>query len=97
MIMIKELLVNRICLLLLWDGRLVDIGEMCIRDRFYSDNTEFGIGSRGNGPVVVVDGIQRELYSLDPEAIESVSYTHLLNGIHICGLIRIGITMRRAL
>ena len=40
---------------------------------FYSDNTEFGIGSRGNGPVVVVDGIQRELYSLDPEAIESVS------------------------
>lgn len=40
---------------------------------FYSDNTEFGVGSRASGPVVVVDGIQRELYSLDPEAIESVS------------------------
>lgn len=40
---------------------------------FYSDNTEFSVGSRGAGPVVVVDGIQRELYSLDPDAIESVS------------------------
>ena len=40
---------------------------------FYSDNTEFSVGSRGNAPIVVVDGIQRELYSLDPEAIESVS------------------------
>ena len=37
---------------------------------FYSDNTEFSVGSRGNAPIVVVDGIQRELYSLDPEAIE---------------------------
>ena len=40
---------------------------------FYSDNTEFSVGSRGNAPIVVVDGIQRELYSLDPAAIESVS------------------------
>ena len=38
-----------------------------------SDNTQFYINSRGMGPVVVVDGIQRELYSLDPENIESVS------------------------
>ena len=28
---------------------------------FYSDNTEFSVGSRGNAPIVVVDGIQREL------------------------------------
>lgn len=40
---------------------------------FYSDNTEFSVGSRGMGPVVVIDGIQRELYSIDPDAIESVS------------------------
>lgn len=40
---------------------------------FYSDNTEFDVGSRGIAPVVVIDGIQRELYSIDPEAIESVS------------------------
>lgn len=40
---------------------------------FYSDNTEFNVGSRGVGPVVVIDGIQRELYSIDPDAIESVS------------------------
>lgn len=40
---------------------------------FYSDNTEFNIGSRGMGPVVVIDGIQRELFSIDPDAIESVS------------------------
>lgn len=40
---------------------------------FYSDNTEFNVGSPGIAPVVVIDGIQRELYSIDPEAIESVS------------------------
>jgi len=40
---------------------------------FYSDNTEFNVGSRGIAPVVVIDGIQRELYSIDPDAIESVS------------------------
>lgn len=40
---------------------------------FYSDNTEFNVGSRGIATVVVIDGIQRELYSIDPEAIESVS------------------------
>lgn len=39
----------------------------------YSDNTEFNLLSRHNAPVVVVDGVQRELYSIDPEAIESVS------------------------
>lgn len=38
-----------------------------------TDNSQFSIDSRGLAPVVVVDGIQRELYSLDPENIESVS------------------------
>lgn len=38
-----------------------------------SDNTQFNLNSRGLSPVTVVDGIQRELFSLDPEDIESVS------------------------
>ncbi len=39
----------------------------------YSDNTEFSISSRGTGFVTFVDGVQRDLYAIDPEIIESVS------------------------
>ena len=39
----------------------------------YSDNTQFSLNARGHSPVVIVDGVQRELFSIDPEAIESVS------------------------
>jgi len=39
----------------------------------YSDNSQFNIGLRGQSPVVMVDGIERELFDLDPEVIESVS------------------------
>ena len=39
----------------------------------YSDNTEFSISSRGTGFVTYVDGVQRDIYSIDPEIIESVS------------------------
>ena len=44
-----------------------------------SDNTEFSIqlrghgGSAGQGPVTVVDGVQRDYFSLDPHSIESVT------------------------
>lgn len=44
-----------------------------------TDNTEFNIQLRGHAaslgqsPIAVVDGVQREIYSLDPENIESVS------------------------
>lgn len=38
-----------------------------------SDNTEFTIGLRGQAPVVVIDGVQRDIMSIDPESIESVS------------------------
>ncbi|MBT1707640.1 SusC/RagA family TonB-linked outer membrane protein [Fulvivirgaceae bacterium PWU5] len=38
-----------------------------------SDNTEFAITLRGQAPVVVIDGVQRDLYSIDPDNIESVS------------------------
>ena len=39
----------------------------------YGDNTEFNISSRKNSPIAIVDGIERDLYSIDPEIIESVS------------------------
>jgi len=38
-----------------------------------SDNSQFFLNSRGNSPVVIIDGVQRDLFSIDPEAIESVS------------------------
>ena len=44
-----------------------------------SDNTEFNIQLRGHGasagqaPLTIIDGVQREIYSLDPENIESIS------------------------
>lgn len=39
----------------------------------YGDNSQFSIGLRGQAPVVIVDGVQRDIFSLDPEAIESVT------------------------
>lgn len=39
----------------------------------YGDNSEFLISARGQSPVAIVDGVERELYSIDPEAIESVT------------------------
>ncbi len=39
----------------------------------YSDNTEYNITSRGMTPIVYVDGIERDFYSIDPDAVESVS------------------------
>lgn len=39
----------------------------------YSDNSEYLISSRGVVPVVIVDGIQREFYAIDPDVIESIS------------------------
>lgn len=38
-----------------------------------SDNSQFFLNTRGNSPVVIIDGVQRDLLSIDPEAIESVS------------------------
>ncbi len=44
-----------------------------------TDNSEFNVQLRGHGgsfgqaPLSIVDGVQREIYSLDPESIESVS------------------------
>ena len=44
-----------------------------------TDNTEFTLqlrghaGSAGQAPLTVIDGVQREFYSLDPESIESVT------------------------
>ncbi|RYU87301.1 SusC/RagA family TonB-linked outer membrane protein [Mucilaginibacter terrigena] len=38
-----------------------------------NDNTEFGLSLRGQVPITIIDGVQREIASLDPESIESVS------------------------
>ncbi|UAY55280.1 SusC/RagA family TonB-linked outer membrane protein [Arachidicoccus terrestris] len=44
-----------------------------------TDNTQFNIQLRGHNssygqsPIVVIDGVQRELYSLDPDQIQSVT------------------------
>lgn len=39
----------------------------------YSDNSQYNISSRGLAPIVYVDGIERDFYSIDPDAVESVS------------------------
>lgn len=39
----------------------------------YGDNSEFLFSARGQSPVAIVDGVERDLYSIDPEAIESVT------------------------
>src|SRR5690606_18204887 len=39
----------------------------------FSDNNEISMKLRGQNPVVIVDGIQRSIFSLDPESIESIS------------------------
>lgn len=39
----------------------------------YGDNSEFLISARGQSPVAIVDGVEHDLYSIDPEAIESVT------------------------
>ena len=39
----------------------------------YGDNSEFLISARGQSPVAIVDGVERDLYPIDPEAIESVT------------------------
>ena len=39
----------------------------------YGDKSEFLISARGQSPIAIVDGVERDLYSIDPEAIESVT------------------------
>ncbi len=38
-----------------------------------ADNTQFNLNLRGQNPVVVIDGVQRDLSSIDPQNIESIS------------------------
>ncbi|MDF2192318.1 SusC/RagA family TonB-linked outer membrane protein [Paraflavitalea sp. CAU 1676] len=38
-----------------------------------SDNNEMGLSLRGQSPITVIDGIQRDIYAIDPETIESIS------------------------
>lgn len=38
-----------------------------------SDNSEINVTVRGQNPITVIDGVQREISSIDPEAIASIS------------------------
>jgi len=38
-----------------------------------TDNTEIGLSLRGQSPLTIVDGVQRNIYALDPETIASIS------------------------
>ncbi|WP_158826890.1 SusC/RagA family TonB-linked outer membrane protein [Mucilaginibacter lacusdianchii] len=38
-----------------------------------NDNTEIGLFLRGNTPITIIDNVQREISSIDPESIESIS------------------------
>ncbi len=39
----------------------------------FTDNSEINYNLRGLQPVTIIDGVQRDIYSLDPENIESIS------------------------
>ncbi len=38
-----------------------------------SDNSEVGYSLRGQLPVTIIDGVQRDIYSIDPESIQSIT------------------------
>ena len=38
-----------------------------------NDNTEISMRLRGQMPITIIDGVQRDIYTIDPENIESVS------------------------
>jgi TonB-linked SusC/RagA family outer membrane protein len=50
------------------------IGNVVLHNNYSAnDNTEFAISLRGQVPITIIDGVQREIASIDPESIESVS------------------------
>jgi TonB-linked SusC/RagA family outer membrane protein len=50
------------------------IGNVVLHNNYSeNDNTEFTLKLRGQVPITIIDGVQREIASLDPESIESVS------------------------
>jgi len=50
------------------------VGNVVLHNNYIADdNTEFDLTLRGQKPITVIDGVQREISSLDPESIESVS------------------------
>lgn len=66
-----------------WQGaNNVGLGSVDVDGLFYpnrkglgapNDNTEIGFALRGQAPVTIVDGVQRDIYTIDPENIESVT------------------------
>ncbi|QHS57502.1 SusC/RagA family TonB-linked outer membrane protein [Mucilaginibacter sp. 14171R-50] len=64
------------------------IGNVVLHNNYSAnDNTEFNLYLRGQVPITIIDGVQREIASLDPESIESVSvlkdgFSNILLGIN---------------
>ncbi|RYY30388.1 MAG: SusC/RagA family TonB-linked outer membrane protein, partial [Sphingobacteriaceae bacterium] len=50
------------------------IGNVVLHNNYSAnDNTEIALSLRGQVPITIIDNVQRELSSIDPESIESVS------------------------
>ena len=53
------------------------IGQTLVNNSSYNnrstDNAEISVSVRGQSAITVIDGVQRELSSIDPESIESIS------------------------
>ncbi|RYE22495.1 MAG: SusC/RagA family TonB-linked outer membrane protein, partial [Sphingobacteriaceae bacterium] len=50
------------------------IGNVVLHNNYSAnDNTEIALSLRGQTPITIIDNVQRELSSIDPESIESVS------------------------
>ncbi|MBX3252782.1 MAG: SusC/RagA family TonB-linked outer membrane protein [Chitinophagaceae bacterium] len=66
-----------------WQGaNTTALGQIDVDGLFYpnqkgltapNDNTEIGMTLRGQSAVTIVDGVQRDIYTIDPENIESVT------------------------
>lgn len=48
-------------------------GEATKYSTSLSDNSEIAFQLRGQNPITIIDGVQREIYSIDPENIESIT------------------------
>ena len=50
------------------------IGNVVLHNNYSAnDNTEIALSLRGQTPITIIDNVQRELSSIDPESIESIS------------------------
>jgi len=51
----------------------INLVQSTSQNNQYTDNTEISLNLRGQTPITVIDGVQRDISSIDPESIESIS------------------------